>query len=366
MTVSSFADAVRVTIDGTLPLAKQPGTGHNRWHPDIEPIANVEVGQELTLETRDGADGQLTLASTAADVLGLDFARSHPLTGPIYVDGAEPGDVLEVDILAYEAGPFGFTPIVPGFGFLADLFPEPFLAKWMLADDRARSEEVPGVAIPGAMFAGVIGVAPSHELLAGQLQREARLAEQRFDVALPEVVGAVPSVAAAGARTVPSRENGGNLDIRELVAGSRLYLPVYVDGALFSVGDLHFAQGDGEVCGSAIEMSGAITVRLSILRHVRPDLRFPSYRAPGRASGQTYATTGISLSESGDAEWMDVGLAARRALVALIDYLTETRGFSRESAYVLASVAAELRISQVVDVPHPLVSAAIPLAIFDE
>jgi formamidase len=357
---------VRICVNLELPLADQPGTGHNRWHPDIEPIAFVEAGEELTLEVRDGADGQFTVASTAADISQLEFGRSHPLTGPIHVDGAMPGDVLEVEIVRHETAAFGFTPVVPGFGFLADQFPEPFLARWAIEGDQARSEEIPGVTIAGAVFAGVIGLAPSHELLALQLERERRLAEQGFAVAEPEPITAVPVVAAAGARTVPSRENGGNLDVRQLGAGSRLYLPIHVPGALFSVGDLHFAQGDGEVCGSAIEVSGAITLRLSVLKDVRPHPAFPSYRAVGGTSGPSFVTTGISVSERGDAEWMDVRLGARRALLALIDYLCEVRGLTREAAYVVTSVAAELRISQIVDVPHPLVSAAIPFAIFDD
>ena len=261
---------MRVSVDVRQPLASEPHTGHNRWHPEIEPILTVAPGEVLTLETRDGADGQLTQESTHDDVLRLDFGRSHPLTGPVYVEGAGPGDVLEVEILDYEWGDSGVTPIIPGFGFLADLFPEPFLVKWALDRDVARSPEIPGVSIPAEAFAGVLGVAPSLELMREQLERERMLEERGFPVAETGASGAVPAFAAAGLRTIPPRENGGNLDIRHLVVGSRLFLPVHVSGALFSAGDLHFAQGDGEVCGSAIEIAGAVTVRFSVHQAPRP------------------------------------------------------------------------------------------------
>ena len=168
----SSVDQHESSVDSRQPLASEPHTGHNRWHPEIEPILTVAPGEVLTLETRDGADGQLTQESTHDDVLRLDFGRSHPLTGPVYVEGAGPGDVLEVEILAYEWENSGVTPIIPGFGFLADLFPEPFLAKWAVEGDVARSAEIPGVSIPAEAFAGVLGVAPSLELMREQLERE--------------------------------------------------------------------------------------------------------------------------------------------------------------------------------------------------
>ncbi len=356
---------MRVSVDIHRRLADQPGTGHNRWHPDIEPIVSVGQGQEITLEMRDGGDGQFTRQSTQADVLRLDFGLSHPLTGPVFVEGARPGDVLQVDIVDYEWGSFGATPVVPVFGFLADLFPDPFLAKWEIAGDIATSAEVPGVRIPAEVFAGVLGVAPSPELMREQLRREKELKERGFSVAAGDASGAVPALASGGLRTIPPRENGGNIDIRHLVAGSRLFLPVFVPGALFSVGDLHFAQGDGEVCGAAIEIAGAVTVRFSVHDGSSSNLRFASYEAPSRLIQRTLVTTGISLTDGGAVEWMDVNVATRRALIELIDTVSERYGLSREAAYVLASVAADLRISQVVDVPHPLVSAALRLDVFD-
>jgi len=138
---------------------------HNRWHPGLEPVASVGPGEEITLETQDGLAGQLTRASTHADVAGIDLSTPHPLSGPLFVEGAEPGDVLAVDLIGYESADFGITPIIPGFGFLADLFTEPYLVRWDTAGGVARSPELPEVAIPGDPFAGVVGVAPSSELL---------------------------------------------------------------------------------------------------------------------------------------------------------------------------------------------------------
>src|SRR5581483_11213710 len=220
---------------------------HNRWHPDLEPAFRVKPGAELRLECQDGIAGQLGPDSTHDDVSLLDLGLAHPLTGPVFVEGADPGDTLCVDFLAYEPDSFGATPIVPGFGFLADLFPAPYLVKWRMAGGRAISDELPGVAVPGDPFAGVVGVAPSRERMEEFRAREERIRAAGGPVAdaMPET--AIPSEAADGLRTIPPREIGGNVDIRQLVAGSTLFLPVDVPGALFSIGDLHFAQGDGEV-----------------------------------------------------------------------------------------------------------------------
>jgi formamidase len=203
---------------------------HNRWHPAIEPAFELESGEELTLECEDGLAGQLTRESTHEDIGKLDLGLGHPLTGPVFVPGAEPGDILEVEFLAYEPDDFGTTPVIPGFGFLADLFPEPYLVKWEIVDGVARSAELPGVAVPEDMFAGVVGVAPSLERLEQFRAREERLRAGGQAVAdsLPE--SAIPAFAADGLRTIPPRETGGNLDIRQLVAGSRLWLPATCRG----------------------------------------------------------------------------------------------------------------------------------------
>ena len=339
-----------------------PATGaHNRWHPDLEPVARVAPGDELTLETRDGLDGALTRASTHADCGRLDLGLAHPLTGPVHVEGAEPGDVLEVALVGYETPDFGVNGVIPGFGFLADLFTEPFLVGWELDGTHARSAELPGIAVPACVHAGVIGVAPSSELMERQRAREERIRAAGGPVAgdLPET--AFPPVAATGLRTVPPRENGGNLDIRRLVAGSTLLLPVQVPGALLSLGDVHFAQGDGEVCGTGIEIAAAATVRLGLRKAPRWVPRFPAYLTPAQPARARFATTGIPEDDA-----MDLTQAARAALLAMIDWLEAEHGLSRPAAYCLCSACVDLHLSEVVDVPYPLVSALIPLDVFEQ
>ncbi len=332
---------------------------HNRWHPDLEPVATVRPGDEITLETRDGLDGQLAPDSSQADVLALDLGLGHPLTGPVHVEGAEPGDVVDVELVAYETADFGVTAVIPGFGYLADLFADPFLVKWGIAGGHARAPELPGVSVAGDPFAGVIGVAPSQELMETIAQREQALAADGAPVAdsLPDT--AIPAGASAGLRTIPPREIGGNLDIRQLVAGSRITLPVHVEGALVSVGDLHFAQGDGEVCGTGIEVAGAVTLRFAV-RKAQNTPRLPTFETPARPGRRAFATTGIALDAP-----MDIDAAARVALLEMIDYLEARLGVERAAAYALCSVAVDLRISEVVDIPYPLVSALLPLDIFE-
>jgi formamidase len=332
---------------------------HNRWHPDLEPAVEVEPGEELRLETEDGLAGQLTRASTHADAGRLDLGLGHPLAGPVYVKGAQPGDVLEVEFVAYETADFGVTAVIPGFGFLADLFPDPYVVKWELAGGVARSHELTGVAVPEETFAGVAGVAPSREQLEEFRRREEALREQGQAVADPLPEAAHPPEARDGLRTIPPRETGGNLDIRQLVAGSRLRLPVWVPGALCSIGDLHYAQVDGEVCGTAIEVAGAVIVRLRLQRSVSPPLRFPSYETPARPARRSFATTGIPVDVG-----MDLNAAAREALVAMLDHLEREYGLARPAAYALCSAVVDLRVSETVDVPYPVVSALLPLDVF--
>lgn len=332
---------------------------HNRWHPALEPVATVKPGDEVTFECRDGLDGQLTRESTHESVAELSLGLGHPLTGPVYVEGAEPGNALEIEFVAYEPDDFGATSIIPGFGFLSDLFTEPYLVKWEIAGGLARSQELPGVAIPQDMFAGVAGVAPSEERLAGYVAREDALREEGQPVADSMPEAALPPTAADGIRTIPPRETGGNMDVRQLVAGSKLWLPVDVPGALFSVGDLHFAQGDGEVCGTAVEVAGSVTVRFAV--HDVPAPPFPAYETPGgRRVERSFATVGIPV-ETG----MDINAAARAALLEMIGHLERMYGFERPAAYALCSACVDLRISEVVDVPYPLVSALLPLDVFE-
>ncbi len=334
---------------------------HNRWHPDIPPVARVQPGDTITLETQDGLAGQLTRASTHADCETPDLGPAHPLTGPVFVEGAEPGDVLEVEILGYETPDFGVNCVVPGFGFLADVFTEGFFVPWELDGTHARSPELPGVAVSACVHAGVIGVAPSHELMRAQRAREERIRAAGGPVADEQPEAAIPASAATGLRTIPPRETGGNLDIRRLVAGSTLLLPVHVPGALLSIGDVHFAQGDGEVCGTGIEIAAAVTVRVGVRSARTWTPRFPAYITPAQPGRACFATTGISENNA-----MDLTEAARAALLAMIDWLEAERGLSRAAAYCLCSACVDLHLSEVVDVPFPLVSALMPLDVFEK
>ena len=363
----------RVHIDRHKHLRDQPQTGHNRWHPDIPPIAEVGPGEEITLETRDGADAYLNPASTAADLAGLPPAVIHPLTGPIRVHGAHPGDLLAVEFLDIAPEPWGYTLILPGGGYLPDLLNQPYLAHWHCADGWATSPQIPGVRIPGAPFMGISGVAPSRDQLQQWSQREADLVARGGFAFLPEADMAVPAaVAQDGLRTIPPRGNGGNLDIKQLTAGTTLLLPVAVEGALFSTGDGHFAQGDGEVCLTAIEMGATCTVRFGIRsgEAERRNIRGPRYErstpqpdTPGGLPPRFVATTGIPVDKDGVNHGADLNLAARNALLGMLELLQQ-RGYDQEQAYVICSVAVDLRISSLVNVPNVVVSAILPEDIF--
>jgi formamidase len=282
----------------------------------------------------------------------------------VYVEDAEPGDALQVEVVGIEPGDFGWTCITPGFGLLSDLFPEPYLMKWEVGRDVAHSSDLPGVEIPNASFPGIVGVAPSHALVDQIRRREHELRRRRGTVAEDAPEAARPERAAGGLRTVPPRENGGNMDVRQLRVGSRITLPVYVPGALLSVGDVHYAMGEGEVCGTALETTGAVTLRVEVVKRPRWRSRYPMYETVPEGARRCIATTGIPVTLNGRNEDMDIALAARTALLEMIDYLTVLRGFSRSAAYCLSSVAADLRLSEVVDAPNPLVSALLPLDIF--
>jgi formamidase len=365
---------VRLPVDRSRSITVDATNSHNRWSPELRPVAEVEVGDELVLELRDGMDGRLARESTSASLASLDLDANHPLTGPVAVSGAEPGDALVVDVLEIEPARFGATAVIPGFGLLGDRFDEPFLVRWDIAGGVARSPDLPGVAIRGAPFLGTVGVAPSAELSARATAREQRVVDAGGVALLPQRVGAAPAVdpyASTGLRTIPPRENGGNLDVPQLTAGSRLLLPVHVPGALLSIGDAHFAQGEGEACGTAIEIQATARVRVG-LRRAADGMwvpRFPAYEfhAPaGPAGGRAcIATTGVGLGDDGANGSLDVTLAARRAVEELVELLCATRGLTPAQAYVLTSVAADLRISQAVNVPNPLVSAILPLDVFD-
>jgi formamidase len=368
-----------VSVDPSKPLSEEPETGHNRWHEAIEPVVEVDPGDTMVYETRDAFDGQLNRESTAEDVENLDLSGVHPLTGPVFVKGAEPGDLLEVKLVAVEADPWeqwGYTVEVPGFGFLRDEFPEPYIVHWRLhGNEYAESEQLPGVRIRCNPHPGVLGLAPSAELRQRATQREGALAERGGFALLPDPGGAVPTdevIAREGLRTIPPRETAGNIDIKQLSPGTTVLLPVYTEGGLVSTGDVHYAQGDCEACGTAIEVRTRVHLRFGIrkgeaerrgiqdLQYFRDDyFTAPELAAPRRF----FATTGIGVHKDGTNESEDLSLSAKNALLNMIEHL-ETRGFDRQQAYALCSVAVDLRISQVVDVPNLLVSALLPLDIF--
>jgi len=297
------------------------------WDNAATPVLEIESGETVQLTCADASGGQLSAQSTAADVPGMDMGKVNPVTGPVYVKGAQPGDVLAVEILEFAPHDWGWTAIIPGFGLLADEFPDPWL-NISQVDTNARTVAfLPGVTLPFSPFPGTIGLAPQQP---GEHS------------------------------VVPPTKWGGNMDIKHLRAGTTLYLPVAVEGALFSVGDTHAAMGDAEVCGTAVETAMDITVRLS----VRTDMsaRFPQYSIP---AGQLAATeqssyhvcTGIGP---------DLFEAAREATHALVDHIAQRYDRTRPEAYAIASVAADLRIHEIVDVPNWVVGACLPEAIFTD
>lgn len=365
--------SLHIAVDRHRSIVASPQNSHNRIWPELAPIAAIEPGEELELELRDGMDGQLTPASSATSLNSIDLDANHPLTGPIEVLGAKPGDVLVVEPRRILPDAFGTTAVIPGFGLLGDLFQEPFLVRWEIEDGVARSREVPGVAIRGRPFLGCVAVAPSRELLLEATQREAALAARGATVLGPQPRSAVPAAepyASQALRTIPPRENGGNLDVAQLTEGSRALLPVHVPGALLSVGDTHFAQGEGEVCGTAIEVAATVTLLVSLrpAETLRWRPRFPAleYADPAAPQARTYfQTIGIPLGDDGQNGNLDLTLAARRALLEMLDWLEAERGMSREQAYVLTSVAADLRVAEAVNVPNGVVTCRLALDVFE-
>ncbi|MGR3756077.1 MAG: acetamidase/formamidase family protein [Tranquillimonas sp.] len=300
---------------------------HFGWDRSIPPVQTVAPGASLRFECLDSSGGQFTPDSVTADVPNLAFDKINPVTGPIRVDGAEPGDVLKVEIDAFVPSGFGWTANIPGFGLLADQFKDPHLKVWSYDADTLAPALFSDLAkVPLKPFAGTIGLAPAEP---------------------------------GHHSVVPPRRMGGNLDIRDLAAGTTLYLPVEVEGALFSIGDTHAAQGDGEVCGTAIESPMQVELRLDLIKQEK--LAFPRFTTPGPVTRHLDAkgyevTTGIGS---------DLMSGARDAVSGMIDLLGKTRGLSAEDAYLLCSVCGDLRISEIVDMPNWVVSFYFPRAVFE-
>jgi acetamidase/formamidase len=303
----------------------RPDAYHHAWDREIEPALELEPGAQVSFHVRDASDEQFNSESTTADVAALDFGRVNPVCGPVFVKGARPGDALEVEILEFDARDWGWTAIIPGFGLLADEFDQPWLRISRVDSARRAVVFSERVVLPFEPFPGTIGVAPPE----------------------PGPHSIVP----------PSRW-GGNMDIKHLRAGTTLLLPVGVEGALFSVGDTHSAMGDAEVCGTAVETAMDITVRLSLRRGL--GLPAPQYRIPAGELARTQQSAYHVCTGVAPTSWKRRGRATR----ALIDHLVAQRGFDRDEAYALCSVAADLRIHEVVDAPNWMVGAFLPEDIF--
>lgn len=366
----------------------------NRLHYAIPMNVRAKPGQTIMFRTRNAGDHHLDPASRYVDPRGNDrvIGAVHPLTGPVYIEGARAGDTLEVNILDIKPGPFGYTR-VGGFGLIGDKIQESRYILWHLSRTAAVSPDLPGVRIPNASFPGIVTVLPGPKETRRMLNRESALADAGGSVSLPDPEFAVPAAICGPQgthskeclRTFPPREHGGNLDIRYLGAGVTIYLPCYLDGCGLAFGDVHFAQGDGEVSGTAIEMDSDIMVTTELIKGRAQLTRGPHYEGPAHLldipSRRFYATTGFPLKQAGEIPPAmlyldspaiaglenlsnDISLAARNALLEMIDYIVENHGLTYGQAVAVASVAVDLRIGQVVDAPNVGVTAILPLDIF--
>lgn len=385
-------------LDSSKPFTEQEKLGHNRWHPEIPPVITVKPGDSFRVDCREWFDGAIKNDDSAEDILNAPLNEVHKLTGPIHVEGVKPGDLLIVDILdvgpiPLEEGPlagqgWGYTGIFAksnGGGFLTDQYPDAYKAVWDFTGQVATSRHIPEVAFEGIIHPGLMGTAPSAELLQKWNKREGDLIatdpHRVPPLALPPesegaILGGVDAadfdrIASEGARTAPPRENGGNQDIKNLSKGSRVFYPVYVDGGNLSVGDLHFSQGDGEItfCG-AIEMSGFIDLRVDVIKNgmeiygVSENAIFMPGKVEPRFS-EWLAFSGTSVTLEGEQKYLDSQLAYQRACLHAIDYLKKF-GYSGEQAYLLLGAAPiEGRFSGVVDVPNSCATVYLPTAIFD-
>lgn len=369
-------------IKAGKPLIEQPELGHNRWHSDLPFLATVQPGEEIVIETLDFLDAQIHNNDDPSDVRDIDLTRAHPLTGPFEIAGAEPGDLLVVDLLDIKpVTPVGFSGIFAknnGGGFLAEYFPDADKAIWDIKGLYTTSRHVPGVRFAGLTHPGLMGCLPSRELLAEWNRREAPLCEKGqakppdpSTAVLRGLKGAAfDRMAKEACRTVPPREHGGNTDIKDLSTGTRIFFPVYVKGAGYSMGDLHFSQGDGEIafCG-AIEMDGATHVGFDLIKGgmQKYGLTAPIFMpSPVRPRYESYLTFEGICVEKGTNYYMDATVAYRQACLKAIDYLTHF-GYTKNQAYMLLTTApVEGRIGGIVDIPNCACTVSIPTAIFDQ
>jgi acetamidase/formamidase len=302
-------------------------TFHYKWDNSLPPAVEIDPGDVVHFDTEEVTSGQLKKGDDASRLVSLDFNRLYPLGGPVYVKGAEPGDVLEVEILKLQPGSWGWTALLPGLGLLAADFPEPYVRYFDL-DDRKSAELRRDIHIPIEPFCGTMGVATDEP----------------------------------GAHDVlPPTKGAGNIDTRHLTAGTKLYLPVYLPGGMFSAGDCHAAQGDGEVCVTGIECPMSFSLRFGVVKggRLRPwsyHFRTPAQALQPRSDAAGYhavCALGPDLMEN-----------ARNAVRDTIAWLRADHSLSREDAYILCSLAGDLRISQIVDQPNFGVSFYLPLSVF--
>ncbi|WP_300009153.1 formamidase [Pseudonocardia sp.] len=389
------------SVDQAKSMRDQVVPGHNRWHPDIPAAATVAPGSSIRIECREWTDAQIGNNDSANDVRDVYLDGCHMLSGPIAIEGAEPGDLLVVDIL--DLGPvqapqeygdapgqgWGYTGIfskLNGGGFLTDQYPDAYKAIWDFSGQKATSRHIPGVSYTGITHPGLFGTAPSPELLAKWNERERALIATDPDrvppLALPPLEAAVlggtatgeqlAGIGRDGARTVPPRENGGNHDIKNFTRGSRVFYPVHHPGALFSGGDLHFSQGDGEItfCG-AIEMGGFIDFHVDLIKGgmqtygvTTNPILIPGNVEPRYSEFVTFI--GISVEhETNTNFYNDATVAYRNACLNAIEYLKKF-GYSGPQAYLLlGSAPIEGRVSGVVDIPNACCTLYLPTAIFD-
>ena len=299
---------------------------HHGWNNAFEPRLRIAPGEIVHFETVDASSGQLNRESTSADLAKLDLARVNPVTGPVYVDGAKPGDALKVTVLSMRPSGWGWTGNIPGFGLLTDQFPDARLHHWHYGPGLTPAMYGPGGRVPLKPMCGTIGVAPAEPGLHS---------------------------------IIPPRNVGGNMDVRDIAESTELWLPIEVDGGIFSVGDTHAAQGDGEVCGTAIESPIDVSLKIELVKDAR--LRMPRYITPGPVANHLdktgyEVTTGIGP---------DLMLGAKAAVSDMVELLSRRYGYSPIDAYMLCSVCADLRISSIVDVPNWVVSFYFPRVVLE-
>ncbi|KAF3183457.1 hypothetical protein TWF225_000197 [Orbilia oligospora] len=377
-------------------LTKDPATLpylHNRWHPDIPNCGTIKNGEVVKIECVDWTGGQIGNNDSADDVKNVDLTKVHYLTGPFEIETAEPGDVLVVeiqDVQPLQDQPWGFTGIFAkenGGGFLDDMYPKAAKAIWDFEGIFCSSRHIPGVRFAGLIHPGILGCAPSPEVLSiwnkreselitscSHMDRVVALAPQPVNVHAGTASGDLKSkIGQEGARTIPGRpEHGGNCDIKNLSRGSKVYLPVHVSGAKFSVGDLHFSQGDGEIsfCG-AIEMAGCITIKFSVMKNgmaelgMKSPIYIPGPVEPQFGPGRYIYFEGFSVDENGKQHYMDATVAYRQTSLRCIEYLRRY-GYSDYQIYLLLSCApVQGHIAGIVDIPNACTTMGLPMDIFD-